>query len=60
VLPALQLDSPWGFSGTGAGFGGQDQIDLTDVSFGAHTTLGYAKNGSTRAELKIGVFTPRI
>jgi hypothetical protein len=25
----LQLDSPCGFSGTVAGFGGQDQIDLT-------------------------------
>lgn len=42
----LQLDNPWAFSGKVAGFGGQDQIDLADVSFGAQTTLGYARDGS--------------
>jgi hypothetical protein len=50
----LQLDSPWAFSGKVAGFGGQDQIDLADVDFGAQTTLGYARNGSTGGELKVG------
>jgi hypothetical protein len=50
----LQLDSPWAFSGKVAGFGGQDQIDLADVSFGAQTTLGYARDGSTGGELKVG------
>jgi hypothetical protein len=49
----LQLDNPWAFSGKVAGFGGQDQIDLVDVSFGAQTTLGYARNGSTGGELKV-------
>jgi hypothetical protein len=32
----LQFDNPWAFSGKVAGFGGQDQIDLADVGFGAH------------------------
>jgi hypothetical protein len=49
----LQLDSPWSFSGKVADFGGQDQIDLVDVSFGGPITLGYAKNGSTGGELKV-------
>jgi hypothetical protein len=58
----LQLDSPWAFSGKVAGYGGQDQIDLVDVSFGAQTTLGYARNGSTGGELKVsdGIHTANI
>jgi hypothetical protein len=49
----LQLDSPLSFSGKVADFGGQDQIDLVDVAFGAHTTLGFAENGTTGGELKV-------
>src|SRR3984957_12867512 len=49
----LQLDNPWAFSGKVAGFGGQDQIDLADVSFGAQTTLGYARDGRAGGELKV-------
>jgi hypothetical protein len=49
----LQLDNPWAFSGKVAGFGGQDEIDLADVSFGAQTTLGYARDGRAGGELKV-------
>jgi hypothetical protein len=58
----LQLDNPWAFSGKVAGFDGQDQIDLMDVSFGAQTTLGFAKTGSSGAELKLsdGIHTASI
>jgi hypothetical protein len=42
----LQLDQSQSFAGTVAGFGGQDQIDLSDIAFGATTTLGYAANFS--------------
>jgi hypothetical protein len=38
----LQLDQSQSFTGSIAGFGGQDQIDLSDIAFGANTTLGYA------------------
>jgi len=58
----LQLDNPWAFNGKVASFGGQDQIDLMDVSFSAQTTLGFAKNGSTGGELKVsdGIHTANI
>jgi hypothetical protein len=42
----LQLDDSQGFTGQIYGFGGQDQIDLGDIAFGASTTLGYAANSS--------------
>ena len=58
----LQLDNPWAFSGKVAGFGGEDQIDLMDVSFGTQTSLGYARSGSTGGELKVsdGIHTANI
>ena len=40
----LQLDQSQGFTGTVAGFGGQDQLDLGDIAFGANSTIGYAAN----------------
>jgi probable HAF family extracellular repeat protein len=43
---ALQLDQSQNFTGQISGFGGQDQIDLRDVSYSANTTLGYAANNS--------------
>ena len=42
----LQLDQSASFAGTIAGFTGQDQLDLTDISFSANTTLGYAANSN--------------
>ena len=51
----LQLGQSTGFSGTIAGFGGQDQIDLSDIAFTANTTLGYAANsGNTGGTLSVG------
>ena len=40
----LTLDQSQNFGGTIAGFGGQDQIDLADVGYGAKSTLGYLAN----------------
>ena len=40
------LDQSQSFSGTIAGFGGQDQIDLADVGYGAKSTLGYLANSN--------------
>jgi hypothetical protein len=40
----LQLDQSQSFTGTVAGFGGGDEIDLEDITFGANTTLAYAAN----------------
>jgi hypothetical protein len=37
----LQLDQSSSFSGTVAGFAGQDRIDLADIAFGSHTSLAY-------------------
>jgi hypothetical protein len=37
----LQLDQSLSFSGTVAGFAGQDRIDLADIAFGSHTSLTY-------------------
>jgi hypothetical protein len=45
----LQLDQSQNFAGTVAGFGGQDQIDLADIAFGANTTLGYGPNAAGTA-----------
>ena len=42
----LSLDQPTTFTGTVAGFGAQDRIDLSSIGFGAHTTLGYSENKS--------------
>ena len=42
----LKLDQSQSFSGTIAGFGGQDQIDLADVGYGAKSTLGYLVNSN--------------
>ena len=42
----LKLDQSQSFSGTIAGFGGQDQIDLADIGYGAKSTLGYLANGN--------------
>jgi hypothetical protein len=58
----LQLDNPRAFSGKVAGFGGQDEIDLADVSFSAQTTLGYARDGRAGGELKVsdGIHTANI
>ena len=43
---ALQLDQSASFTGTISGFGGQDQLDLTDIAFGANTSLGYYENSA--------------
>jgi hypothetical protein len=45
----LQLDQSPGFTGTIVGFGGQDQIDLRDISLGANSTLGYLANSNNTA-----------
>ena len=42
----LALDQPASFTGAVAGFGAQNAIDLTQIAFGAATTLGYSTNGS--------------
>jgi hypothetical protein len=41
----LTLDQSQSFNGQISGFGGQDKIDLSDIGFGANTTLGYSANG---------------
>jgi hypothetical protein len=50
----LVLDDASGFRGKIAGFGGKDLVDLADIGFGSNTTLGFAENGSTGGELKVG------
>ena len=51
----LQLDQSASFTGTITGFGGQDQIDLTDIGYTANTTLGYAaNNGNSGGALTVG------
>jgi hypothetical protein len=42
----LQLDDSRAFTGTVAGFGATDQIDLRDISFVSQMTLGYASNST--------------
>ena len=43
---ALRIDHAATFTGKVAGFAAQDCIDLTQIGFGAHTTLGYSENKS--------------
>ncbi len=40
----LKLDQAEGFSGTVAGFGAGDTLDLTDIAAGANLTIGYTAN----------------
>jgi hypothetical protein len=40
----LTLDQSQNFAGQITGFGGQDQLDLLDLNFGANATLGYSAN----------------
>jgi fibronectin-binding autotransporter adhesin len=50
----LVLDQPDTFTGTVAGFAAQDGIDLSQIAFGANTTLGYAENaGHTGGTLTV-------
>jgi hypothetical protein len=42
----LALDNSSSFSGQISGFGGGDQIDLSDIFFGASTTLAYSARGN--------------
>ncbi len=41
----LKLDASAHFTGQVSGFANPDLIDLSDISFGAHTTLGFSANG---------------
>jgi hypothetical protein len=41
---SLKLDQATTFTGSVAGFGAGDAIDLADIGFGVGTTLGYAAN----------------
>ena len=50
----LQLGASQSFTGTVTDFGGQDQIDLGDIGYGANSTLGYAANaGNTGGTLTV-------
>ena len=42
----LKIDHAADFSGTVAGFDGNDVLDLADLAFGSNTTLGYAANSN--------------
>ena len=42
----LKIDHAADFSGTVAGFDGNDVLDLADIAFGSNTTLGYAANSN--------------
>jgi hypothetical protein len=42
----LDLDNASSFDGQISGFGGADQIDLSDIFFGASTTLAYSAQGN--------------
>ena len=42
----LRLDQSGAFSGTIAGFGAGDALDLADIAAGANETLGFAANAS--------------
>jgi hypothetical protein len=59
----LVLDASQSFTGQISGFGGQDAIDLTDISSGASSTLGYSPNAdNTGGTLTVsgGVHTANI
>jgi len=49
VAGSLKLDSSTQFHGTIAGFGGQDQIDLSDIVFASSPTLGFTENNAGTA-----------
>ena len=42
----LWLDQPSTFTGKVSGLAAQNAIDLTNIAFGAHTTLGYSPNSN--------------
>jgi large repetitive protein len=42
----LKLDQSTSFTGTVAGFGAGDAIDLRDIGFGAGATIGYSANAA--------------
>jgi hypothetical protein len=42
----LKLDHAESFSGSISGFGAGDQLDLSDIGFGAHLTVGYSPNSA--------------
>jgi large repetitive protein len=46
AVGTLKLDQSGSFTGTVSGFAAGEGLDLTDVSFGAGATLGYAANAS--------------
>jgi hypothetical protein len=57
----LKLDQASGFSGTVAGLGARDAIDLGDIAFGGSDTLAYAANaGGTGGMLMVGDGTHNI
>jgi hypothetical protein len=58
----LVLDEASEFDGKVSGFSGQDHLDLADIGFGAHSTLGYAANGSNGGTLTVsdGTHTANI
>jgi hypothetical protein len=43
---SLLLEQSLGFSGTVAGFGAGDTLDLGDIAFGANTTLAFSENAA--------------
>ena len=45
-LDASSSNNGHGFTGSISGFGGADQIDLSDIGFAAGTTLGYTPNSN--------------
>lgn len=50
----LELNQSQSFTGTVAGFAGQDQIDFADIGFGTSTTFGYSANsGNTLGVLTV-------
>ena len=63
----LQLDQSVtftsGFQNSIVGFGGSDQLDLRDIGYNVHSTLGYLENdSSTGGTLTVsdGISTARI
>ncbi len=49
VAGSLKLDSSTQFHGTIAGFGRQDEIDLSDIVFASSPTLGFTENNAGTA-----------
>jgi hypothetical protein len=51
----LQMDQSQAFTGTIAGFTGADQLDLTDIGWGANSSLAYhANSAGTGGTLSVG------